>query len=68
MKSNLVAGKIGIHGESLGGSVASYIASKCHVDFVFSDRTFSSLTDVAKWGFGDRPYGFIFRFFTRWNE
>jgi hypothetical protein len=26
VKSNLISGKLGVHGESLGGSVASYIA------------------------------------------
>jgi hypothetical protein len=68
VKSNLANGKIGIHGESLGGSVASYIASKCNVDFVFSDRTFSSLTSVVNWGFGGLFTRFLFVFFTGWSE
>lgn len=54
VRSNLVQEKIGIHGESLGGMVASYIAKKCKVDFVFSDRTFASLADVAYWTFGGK--------------
>ena len=37
---------IGVHGESLGGSVACYIARTCKVDFLFANRTFSKLTDV----------------------
>lgn len=68
MKSNLVTGKIGVHGESLGGSVASFIARKCNVDFVFVDRTFASLPAVAYWTFGGRIVDIIFRVFTRWNE
>ena len=48
---------IGVHGESLGGSVAWYIARTCKVDFLFANRTFSRITDVplraigpiAKW-------------------
>eukprot|EP00347_Sterkiella_histriomuscorum_P002157 403369253 len=68
VRSNLVSGKIGVHGESLGGSVASYIAKKCKVDFVFSDRTFASLVDVAYWTFGGKFIQTLFKIFTRWNE
>lgn len=47
--------KIGVHGESLGGMVASHLGRYTNVDFVFADRTFSSLYKVAhtiagKWG------------------
>src|SRR5574343_1606113 len=38
---------IGIHGESLGGAVACYLAWKCSPDFLFADRTFSSLCETA---------------------
>lgn len=44
--------KVGIHGESLGGLVACYIANKCKIDFVFADRTFASLKLVARYSFG----------------
>jgi hypothetical protein len=48
VKSSLnITGKVGIHGESLGGCVASYVAKKNKLDFVFADRTFSGLLDVA---------------------
>ena len=47
VRSSMVTGKIGIHGESLGGCVASFIAKKNNVDFIFSDRTFASVLDVA---------------------
>lgn len=68
VRSNLVQGKLGVHGESLGGCAASYIARKCKVDFVFVDRTFASLVDVAYWTFGGRAVGILFKIFTRWSE
>ena len=43
VKSSLVTGKVGVHGVSLGGSVASYIATKVQLDFLFVDRSFQSL-------------------------
>ena len=43
---------IGVHGESLGGSVAWYIARTWKVDFLFADRTFSKLTDIPLISFG----------------
>ena len=59
-------GVLGIHGESLGGFVASYIASKMPVDFVFCDRTFSSLYDVAYNSYGNVARS-LFRMFTKWE-
>ena len=56
-----------MHGESLGGCVAAYIAKKCKVDFVFVDRTFANLLDVAYWGVGGRTTRFLLWLFTRWN-
>ena len=67
VKSKFVAGKIGVHGESLGGSVAAYIGSKCNTDFVFVDRSFSSLQDVAYWTFGGRATAMAYKIFTRWS-
>ena len=68
VKSNIVMGKIGVHGESMGGCVASFIAKKCNVDFVFVDRTFSSLVDVAYWTIGGKVVANIFKFLTRWTD
>ena len=67
VKSNLVTGKVGIHGESLGGCVSSYVAKKCQVDFIFSDRTFSQLSHIAHWGFGGKHATFIFKLLTTWD-
>jgi len=44
------------------------VAKKCQVDFVFSDRTFASLIDVSRWGFGGKVVAFLFRYLTYWNE
>ena len=58
--------KLGAHGTSMGGMVATHLARKGLVDFLFADRTFSSLDEVpfysmgnwAKWGM---------RIFTLWQ-
>jgi hypothetical protein len=50
--------KVIVHGESLGGMVASYVTMKAAtnkqlpVDFAFINRTFSSLDAVAFWTSG----------------
>lgn len=54
--------KIMVHGESLGGMAASYVAMKSNsgmiwarnipVDFAFIDRTYASLDNVAYWSAG----------------
>jgi hypothetical protein len=44
--------KLGVHGESLGGCIAAHVAQTCKVDFLFADRSLSSLADVAKFNFG----------------
>ena len=43
---------LALHGESLGGSVACYLADKCGANFLFADRTFRSLTGAAFYNFG----------------
>lgn len=43
---------VGVHGESLGGAVACFLARKCAADFLFADRTFASLRDTALNNFG----------------
>ena len=43
LRETLGVEKIGVHGESLGGCIATYLAWKCDLDFLFADRTFSSL-------------------------
>ena len=43
---------LGVHGESLGGSIACHLARHAEVDFLFADRTFTSLGNVARYNFG----------------
>jgi alpha/beta superfamily hydrolase len=43
---------IGVHGESLGGSIATHLAKTKKVDFLFADRTFASLSNAARYNFG----------------
>ena len=45
--------KIGVHGQSLGGSVACHLARNCNIDFVFIDRSFSSIDKVAEISYGN---------------
>ena len=35
---------------------------------MFADRTFASLVDVTKWGFGGRVVSLFFRYLTLWSE
>jgi len=49
--------KVLVHGESLGGMAATYVAMKSNlgrlpVEFAFIDRTFASLDNVAFWTSG----------------
>lgn len=37
------------------------------MDFVFVDRTFSSLKEVAYWGLGGKPVEIMYKIFTRWT-
>ena len=43
---------LGVHGESLGGSIASHLARNCEIDFLFSDRSFARLNEVVEYSFG----------------
>mmetsp|Transcript_28712 Transcript_28712/g.28387 ORF Transcript_28712/g.28387 Transcript_28712/m.28387 type:complete len:289 (-) Transcript_28712:341-1207(-) len=48
--------KLGVHGESLGGCIATYLARECALDFLFADRTFASLEDTSFFNFGKVAY------------
>lgn len=54
-----------MHGRSIGGVVATYLARKGYVDFLFADRTFRSLEHVAKHSFGVWAQ-YALPFFTFW--
>ncbi|OMJ94397.1 hypothetical protein SteCoe_2449 [Stentor coeruleus] len=51
---------IGVHGESLGGTIASHLGTASKLDFLFADRTFASLSNTAKYKYG-KLAAFVFR-------
>ena len=59
--------KLGLHGESLGGMVASHIAANKNIDFIFVDRTFTSLYKVARHSYGIM-LGTLYYILVRWYE
>lgn len=64
MRSNMKLGRIGVHGESLGGSIACYLARKCDLKFLFADRAFASLSETGYFGGGGVSY-WILRLFLK---
>ena len=56
LRTELKLGKIAIHGESLGGSIACYLAKKCNLDFLFADRSLSSLAEAGFFNYGKLCY------------
>lgn len=57
---------MGIHGESLGGMIACHLAKSKAVDYLFADRTFCSLSEVAKIMFNSSAR-FFFNLMVDWN-
>ena len=47
---------LGVHGESLGGCIATYVAKECVLDFLVADRTFSSIPTLTFFKFGKIVY------------
>jgi hypothetical protein len=52
LRSQKKAKLLGVHGESLGGAIACYLADKCGAQFLFADRTFASISQAAYHNFG----------------
>lgn len=50
---------IAVHGQSIGGAVACFLAHRCEADFLFADRTFSSLLEVALFKYGKLAFWLI---------
>ena len=46
MNSNYQYNKIAVHGLSIGGVPATYLASKRNINLIIADRTFGSVTDI----------------------
>ncbi len=58
--------KVVIHGESLGAAVAVKLAKSAGCNFLFSDRTFFSLTTLAELSVG-KPLGRLMSWVTGWR-
>lgn len=58
--------KVGAHGLSMGGLIAAHLGRKGLVDFIFADRTFSSLDDVPLYTMG-KWAKFGMKLFTMWK-
>lgn len=56
IKSLLPTYKFGIHGESLGGCIAIHVSQSINPDFLFADRTFSTLSDAILFSLGKLAY------------
>lgn len=59
--------KVGAHGLSMGGLVAAHLARKGLVDFLFADRTFSSLEIVPVFTMGTWAK-WCMKIFTLWKD
>ena len=66
LRRNYGISKLGVHGESLGGMVACHLAKAKELNYLFSNRTFSNLSEVSKWGFS-KPISILFNLLTNWS-
>ena len=67
LRKELKPQRIGVHGQSLGGVLASHLANKCQLDFLCADRTFYSLSEVVSYSFSWFAAKF-FQFVSDWNS
>ncbi|CAD8102833.1 unnamed protein product [Paramecium primaurelia] len=59
---------LGVHGQSLGGMVASEVAYKMKLSFLIVDRSFSSLGQVAATMFSSSSVRFIYNCLVSWDK
>eukprot|EP01017_Pseudomicrothorax_dubius_P049604 TRINITY_DN9244_c0_g1_i15.p1 TRINITY_DN9244_c0_g1~~TRINITY_DN9244_c0_g1_i15.p1 ORF type:complete len:561 (+),score=65.23 TRINITY_DN9244_c0_g1_i15:879-2561(+) len=52
VQSTLKVKKVGVYGRSMGGLVSTHVGATQNVDFMYADRTFSSLSSVVRVKFG----------------
>lgn len=57
--------KLMVHGESMGGMVAAYIAARANVTVLFADRTFASIESIAG-TYGDKAKAMM-KLLTQWS-
>jgi hypothetical protein len=67
LRNEMGVKKLGAHGESIGGLVATHLAKNKNLDFLCADRTFTSLSKVGEFSFG-KSVAMLFRFITLWND
>ena len=67
LRQQLGAKKIGVHGESLGGLVATHVAKAKNLDYLCASRTFSELSKVAELTYG-KIAGALYRLITLWAD
>ncbi|EGR34522.1 hypothetical protein IMG5_008710 [Ichthyophthirius multifiliis] len=66
LRKNFQIKNIGIHGQSLGGLVATYTADQKKLNFLCADRTFSKFSQVALHSFGPKASK-AFQLLTDWD-
>lgn len=66
LREELGVKRIGVHGQSIGGMVATFVASSKSLDFLLADRTFSELSSIPEFMFGAKVKT-IFRILTNWD-
>jgi len=67
LRQELGVKKIGVHGQSLGGLVATHLAKHKGLDYLCADRTFSELANIAELTYG-RIAGALYRLITWWTD
>lgn len=67
VRQELGVKKIGVHGQSLGGLVATHLARVKALDYLCADRTFSELANIAELTYG-RIAGALYRLITWWTD
>lgn len=67
LRKEYKAQKIGVHGQSLGGLLACHLASKCNLDFLCADRTFSSFSNIVNFSFSSL-FAKVFQIISNWSE
>ncbi|EAR92059.2 alpha/beta hydrolase family protein (macronuclear) [Tetrahymena thermophila SB210] len=66
LRQDLQAGQIGIHGQSIGGMVACYVANSKKLNFLLADRTFAQFSDIANYAYGSKVKS-LFRMLVDWD-
>ena len=66
MRKRMKLKQIGVHGQSLGGMVASHLANEMSLELLVADRTFSSMANVVYYTFPTVLY-YLYCMLTHWD-